>query len=335
MLSGSNKDKYSDVPQILRNYLNYMIVIKGKSPNTVREYYYDLRLFLRYIQSVVKNISLSEINSVILDDFDENLLKQISLNDLYEFMAYINNAHSDNDNYRARKVASLKSFFNYLHIKAGFIENNPAANLDSPKIKKRMPRYLSLEESVAFLANIDGKYQARDLAIFAIFLNCGLRLSELVGINLKNINFEKRSLRVIGKGNKERMVYLNDLCIDAIKNYLEVRPEVTVHSDMDALFISSQGRRISNRMVEILAKKYFEKAGLDYELYSPHKLRHTAATLMYRDGNVDIRTLQELLGHTSLATTQIYTHIKNDDLRDAADSNPLANIKINTDTDNQ
>ncbi len=328
MLLKNNNNRFSDIPQILKNYLNYMTVIKGKSPNTVREYYYDLRLFFRYIESITKNISLEQLNSIILDDFDENILKDITLNDLYEFMAYINNVHSDNDNYRARKVASLKSFFNYLHIKLGFIENNPAANLDSPKIKKRMPRYLTLEESVNFLNSINGKFQARDLAIFSILLSCGLRLSELVGINLKNINFEKRTLRVIGKGNKERLVYLNELCIEAIRNYLEVRPQVQNQADLDALFISSKGRRISNRMVEILAKKYFAEAGLDYELYSPHKLRHTAATLMYRDGNVDIRTLQELLGHTSLATTQIYTHIKNDDLRDAADSNPLAKLKI-------
>ncbi len=329
MLSSNSKDKYSDVPQILRNYLNFMTVIKGKSPNTVREYYYDLRLFFRYILCCINNLPLDSIQSVSLDGFNENLLKEITLNDLYEFMAYINNVHSSNDNYRARKVASLKSFFNYLHIKINFIETNPAANLDSPKIKKRMPRYLTLDESVNFLNCIDGRFKERDLAIFAIFLNCGLRLSELVGINLKNINFDKRTLRVVGKGNKERMVYLNDLCIAAINNYLSVRPEVIVHSDMDALFISSQGRRISNRMVELLAKKYFEKAGLDYDLYSPHKLRHTAATLMYREGNVDIRTLQELLGHTSLATTQIYTHIKNDDLRDAANSNPLASFKPN------
>ena len=164
--------------------------------------------------------------------------------------------------------------------------------------------------------------------MFAIFLSCGLRLSELVGINLKNINLEKRTLRVIGKGNKERIVYLNNLCVDAINSYLEVRPEVKVHEDMDALFISTKGRRISNRMVELLAKKYFSDAGIDPELYSPHKLRHTAATLMYKEGNVDIRTLQELLGHTNLSTTQIYTHINNDDLRAAADSNPLANINI-------
>lgn len=330
----SNTDRYTDVPQTLRNYLNFMIVIKGKSPNTVREYYYDLRMFYRYIHATVNDISLDDINSVKLDDFDERILTEINLNDLYEFMAYVNNRHSSNDNYRARKVASLKSFFNYLHTRANFIENNPAANLDSPKIKKRMPRYLSLDESINFLQNIDGKYRERDFAIFCLLLNCGLRLSELVGINLKNINFERRVLRVIGKGNKERMVYLNDLCVDAIYKYLEVRPEATVRADIDALFLSSQGRRISNRMVEILAKKYFQKAGLDYSLYSPHKLRHTAATLMYREGNVDIRTLQELLGHTSLSTTQIYTHIKNDDLKDAADSNPLANIKIEAKTDN-
>ena len=327
MLNSNSKDKYCDVPPILRNYLNFMIVIKGKSPNTVREYYYDLRLFFRYIISCVNNLPTDEIQAVNLDGFNEEILKKITINDLYEFMAYINNVHSSNDNYRARKVASLKSFFNYLHTKINFLEINPAANLDSPKIKKRMPRYLTFEESIGFLNSIDGKFKERDLAIFAIFLNCGLRLSELVGINLKNINFEKRTLRVIGKGNKERMVYLNDLCIAAINNYLPVRPEVLERADMDALFISSKGRRISNRMVEILAKKYFEKAGLDYDLYSPHKLRHTAATLMYREGNVDIRTLQELLGHTSLATTQIYTHIKNDDLRDAANSNPLASFK--------
>lgn len=335
MLNSNSKDKYCDAPPILRNYLNFMTVIKGKSPNTVREYYYDLRLFLRYVISCVNNLPSDEIQTVNLDEFNEEILKEITINDLYEFMAYINNVHSSNDNYRARKVASLKSFFNYLHNKINFLEINPAANLDSPKIKKRMPRYLTFEESIGFLNSIDGKFKERDLAIFAIFLNCGLRLSELVGINLKNINFEKRTLRVIGKGNKERMVYLNDLCIAAINNYLPVRPEVLERADMDALFISSKGRRISNRMVEILAKKYFEKAGLDYDLYSPHKLRHTAATLMYREGNVDIRTLQELLGHTSLATTQIYTHIKNDDLRDAANSNPLASFKPSPASENE
>ena len=213
-------------------------------------------------------------------------------------------------------------------MRINFIEKNPAQNLDSPKIKKRMPRYLTLEESISFLKSIDGKNKVRDIAMFSVFMSCGLRLSELVGINLRDINFEKRTLRVVGKGNKERIVYLNDLCTEAIKAYLEVRPEVKNHADMDALFLSSQGRRISNRMIELISKKYFEAAGVDSSLFSPHKLRHTAATLMYKDGGVDIRTLQELLGHTSLSTTQIYTHIQNDDLKNAADSNPLAGLKI-------
>ena len=224
----------------------------------------------------------------------------------------------------------MKSFFKYLHIKTGFLENNPAEYLDSPKIKKRMPRYLTLEQSIEFLRSIDGKSKERDLAMFVLFLNCGLRLSELVGINIRNIDFEKRTLRVIGKGNKERMVFLNDLCIDAINSYMAVRPNDIVKPDhRDALFISSRGTRISNRMVELLAKKYFQSAGIDYEMYSPHKLRHTAATLMYKDGNVDIRTLQELLGHASLSTTQIYTHIANDDLKAAAEKNPLSDLKLN------
>ncbi len=321
--------KYSDVPQLLRDYLNFMTVIKGKSENTVKEYYYDLRMFLKFIQASFKNLPLDSLDSISLDDFDVNMLKEISLSDLYEFMAYVNDEKSSNDNYRARKVASLRSFFKYLHVKVNFIETNPAEYLDSPKIKKRMPRYLTFDECVRFLNAIDGKYKQRDLAMFVIFLNCGLRLSELVGINIKNIDFDKRTLRVIGKGNKERMVFLNDLCMDAINAYMTVRPNDIVKPDSrDALFLSSRGSRISNRMVELLAKKYFEQAGIDSELYSPHKLRHTAATLMYRDGNVDIRTLQELLGHVSLSTTQIYTHIRNDDLKEAADKNPLSNPNI-------
>ena len=321
--------KYSDVPQLLRDYLNFMTVIKGKSENTVKEYYYDLRMFLKFLRASSDGLPLISLDDISLEDFDMNLLKEISLSDLYEFMAYVNDEKSSNDNYRARKVASLRSFFKYLHVKVNFIETNPAEYLDSPKIKKRMPRYLSFDECVRFLNAIDGKHRQRDLAMFVIFLNCGLRLSELVGINIKNIDFDKRTLRVIGKGNKERMVFLNDLCMDAINSYMAVRPnDIVKPQSRDALFLSAQGNRISNRMVELLAKKYFDKAGIDSELYSPHKLRHTAATLMYRDGNVDIRTLQELLGHASLSTTQIYTHIRNDDLKDAADKNPLSDPNI-------
>ena len=312
-----------------------MSVIKGKSENTIREYFYDLRMFLRYI--LVNNTNLNkDFAEIPINDFDFELIKKISLSDLYAFIAFINNEHSSNDCYRARKVASLKSFFKYLYIKDKSISEDPAANLESPKIKKRLPKYLSVEQSVDLLKAIDGEYQKRDLCIFLLFLTCGLRLSELVNINISDINFAKRSLRVVGKGNKERIVYLNDLCINTIKDYIEIRPmDGVLQKDKDALFLSRKLRRISNRMVEILAKKYFIKADIDPEKYTPHKLRHTAATIMYREGNVDIRTLQELLGHASLSTTQLYTHVKNEGLISAADNNPLANIDLSSENDNK
>jgi len=324
----SPKTKYDDVPDILRNYLNYMLVIKGRSENTVKEYYYDLRTFFKYIHAISNDLDIINLDKIDLDDFDDNLLKKVELSDLYEFMTYINNFKSSNDSYKARKVASLRSFYNYLSTKIGFMENNPALNLDTPKLKKRVPKFLTLEESIRLLKSIDGKFRERDIAIFVLFLNCGLRLSELVGINISNINFEKRTLRIIGKGNKERIVFLNNICIEAINSYLVVRPTDVEYSDKDALFISSKNRRISNRMVEILAKKYFKAADIDATRYSPHKLRHTAATIMYKEGNVDIKTLQEILGHVSISTTQIYTHINSQDMKDAADNNPFNSVNL-------
>jgi len=329
-----NKERFPDVPDILRNYLNYMLIIKGRSENTVKEYYYDLRMFFRYVHAVVNDLDIIELEKISLDDFDEQILKDVTLNDLFEFMTYINNFKSSNDNYKARKVSSLRSFYNYLNTRLGFMETNPAINLDTPKLKKRVPRFLSLDESINLLKSIDGPFKERDIAIFVLFLNCGLRLSELVGINLNDINFAKRTLRVIGKGNKERMVYLNDICIDSISAYLHVRPTDVEYADKNALFISKKMRRISNRMVELLAKKYFKIAGIDETRFSPHKLRHTAATIMYKEGNVDIRTLQDILGHVSISTTQIYTHIGNQDLKKAADNNPFNKIQINTNDDN-
>ena len=321
--------KFSDVPDILRNYLNYMLVIKGRSENTVKEYYYDLKTFFKYIHAIVNNLDILNLDKISLDDFNEQILKDVSLADLYEFMTYINDFRSSNDSYKARKVASLRSFYNYLNVKIGFMETNPAINLDTPKLKKRLPRFLTLEESISLLKSIDGKYKERDVAIFALFLNCGLRLSELVGINISNINFDKKTLRVIGKGNKERLVYLNDLCVKAIESYMIVRPSKDIlYDDRDALFISSKNRRISNRMVELLAKKYFKAAGIDETRYSPHKLRHTAATVMYKEGNVDIKTLQEILGHVSISTTQIYTHINDSDMKKAADNNPFNSVNL-------
>jgi len=332
MLKKSN-NKYNDVPDILKNYLNYMSVIKGRSENTVKEYYYDLRMFFKYIHAVSNDLDIFNLDEISLENFDNELLKSVTLNDLYEFMTYINNFKSSNDSYKARKVASLRSFYNYLSTRLGFMDTNPAINLDTPKLKKRLPKFLTFEESINLLKVIDGSFRERDIAIFVLFLNCGLRLSELVGINLNDINFAKRTLRIIGKGNKERIVYLNDLCIESINSYLQVRPNEIEYNDRNALFISNKNRRISNRMVELLAKKYFKLAGIDETRYSPHKLRHTAATIMYKEGKVDIKTLQEILGHVSISTTQIYTHINNNDLKEAADKNPFNNLNLSVQND--
>lgn len=322
--------KNQDIPRVLADYLSYMTVIKGKSVNTVNQYCYDLKNFLNYFNCKFNNLDFS--TTKLTENFDVALLKRITLSDLYDYTAYLYNHHSNNDNYIARKVSCLKSFFSYLTVKAGVLEQNPAENLERPKIKQRLPKYLSLEESFSFLNAIDGPNKKRDFAMFVIFLTCGLRVSELTGINLNDINYTQKSLRVVGKGNKERHVFLNEMCIDAIKQYMEVRPNDKLLGDArNALFISNKMMRITPRSVERICKKYFEAAGVDANLYTPHKLRHTAATIMYRDGNVDIRTLQEILGHSNLSTTQLYTHIKNEDMKNAAENNPLTQLKTNVD----
>jgi len=324
--------KNQGIPQVLADYLSYMTVVKGKSINTVNQYCYDLKNFFKYIHCRFNSIDLSDY--VLNENFDVNLLKKISLSDLYDYTAYLYNNHSNNDNYIARKVSCIKSFFTYLTIKTDILDTNPAEHLERPKIKQRLPKYLSLDESIAFLKSIDGPYKERDFAMFVIFLTCGLRVSELTGINIKDINYSQNSLRVIGKGNKERHVFLNEMCMDAIKSYLETRPNDKLMGDArNALFISSKMTRITPRSVERICKKYFEAAGVDSSVYTPHKLRHTAATIMYRDGDVDIRTLQEILGHSNLSTTQLYTHIKNEDMKNAANNNPLTKVVIDEPVD--
>jgi site-specific recombinase XerD len=230
----------------------------------------------------------------------------------------------------ARKTASLRTFFGYLCNKTKQIPFNPTQDLESPKIEKRLPKYLTLEDSKKLLeisADDESRNTERNFAIITLFLNCGMRLSELININIKDIDFDNNKLNVIGKGNKERTIYLNNACITAIKKYLMERPNEGIkYMAKDALFLSEQKRRISNRTVQYIVKSELKKAGLDINKYSVHKLRHTAATLMYKYGNVDIRALQELLGHESIATTQIYTHVDNDQIRSAVENNPLANF---------
>jgi len=315
---------FDDAPVLVKDFLSYMQTIKGKSLNTVQVYLYDLRVFLRFLKLHKKLVPAdTDFDSIDISDVDENLLKSVTLSDLYSYMSFVSNSRSNSVYARARKVASLKSFFKYLTNKAKVLETNPAQELESPKIIKRLPRYLNIEESKKLLSSVDGKYSARDYAILTLFLNCGLRLSELVGINLNSI--KNNTLRVIGKGNKERIIPLNSACIEAIMEYMKERPVEGV-IDKEALFLSERKQRISKATVQHIVKKYIISAGLDPRRYSTHKLRHTAATLMYKYGHVDIRTLQKLLGHESIATTEIYTHLDDQQLQNAVESNPLADF---------
>lgn len=310
-------------PAIVKDFLNYMETIKGKSKNTTKEYYYDLRLFLRFMKSYKSLTNENDMDKIDISDISIDIIKTITLSDLYTYMSYLSRERDNNPSSRARKVASIKSFFNYLASKAKQLDYNPASELESPKILKRLPKYLNIEESKKLLSSIDGEHRERDYAIITLFLNCGLRLSELVNININKIKND--TLTVIGKGGKERTIYLNNACKRAVEAYLRVRPVEGV-KDRNALFLSGRKQRISHKTVQYIVKKYIRNSGLDPERYSTHKLRHTAATLMYKHGKVDIRALQEILGHESISTTEIYTHVDSQQLRNAIDSNPLSNI---------
>jgi site-specific recombinase XerD len=318
----------SNAPQIIKDFLVYMEIIKGKSPKTVDEYYIDLRTFFRFMKKVKGLVSPSiEFINISIEDLDIKLIKSVTLSDIYEYMNYISSERGNNANTRCRKVSSLRSYYNYLTNKAGVIKDNPAKELDSPKKKVTLPKHLTLEESIDLLNAIDGKNKERDYCIITLFLNCGMRLSELVGLNIKDVNFVAKTLKVIGKGNKERIIYLNDACCEALKDYYEKRPEVGL-KDKNAIFISRLMKRISPKTVQFIIYKYIDQAGLDGKGLSTHKLRHTAATLMFQHGKTDIRVLQKLLGHENLGTTQIYTHVSDTQLQDAANSSPLAKVKM-------
>lgn len=315
-----------EAPEVIKDFLGYMQNIKGKSQKTVDEYYLDLRTFFRYIK-ILKGLEKTdaEFENINISDIDISLIKTITLTDIYSFMDYAIRDRHNGTKTRSRKTSSIKSFFSYLANKRCLIATNPAEELEVPKTKKSLPKFLTLEQSIELLNSVDGKFKERDYCILTIFLNCGLRLSELVGLNCNDINFNDNVLTVTGKGNKQRIVYLNDACVDAIKNYLKVRPNDT--KEKNALFISHLNKRMGNQAVQNVVYKYLKKIGLDGNGYSVHKLRHTAATLMYRHGDVDIRVLQEMLGHENLGTTEIYTHLSNEQLEKAAQSNPLSKVK--------
>lgn len=318
-------DYRSQAPGVLRDFLTYHETIQGHSKKTVDEYFLDLRTFFRFLK-LEKNIvpRSTEFDQIPIDDITIDFVAAVSLTDVYSFMNFLSRDRNLGAPARARKISAIRSFYKYLTVKAKLIPENPMQDLDSPRLKKSLPRYLDLDQSIQLLESVQGVNQERDYCILTLFLNCGLRISELIGLNIKDIQGDQ--LRVLGKGNKERIVFLNDACQQAISDWLNIR-STRGSADPNALFISSQSRkRISKSAVEKLVKKHLTVAGLDSSQYSPHKLRHTAATLMLQNG-VDVRTLQEVLGHDNLNTTQIYTHVDNDNLRTAAKANPLAKVK--------
>lgn len=318
---------FRDSPPLIKDYINYIRTVKGKTDKTADNYFRDLHLFFRFIKFHKGLVSKKEIiEEINIDDINYDLLKSITFDDVNEFIYYLHAERNNNEKSRARRISTLKSFFKFYTNNKAIISINPVEELESPKIRKILPKYLSLEESLKLLNSVDGQYKERNYCIITLFLNCGLRLSELCAININDLNFEQRLFKVRGKGNKERIVYLNDACINALNDYLRLRL-ASSSTEKQALFISRNDKRISPRSVELMVENTLKKAGLYGQGYTVHKLRHTAATLMYQHGNVDIRVLQQVLGHENLGTTEIYTHLSSAQIKKASESNPLANLK--------
>ena len=323
----------TEASDVMKDFLYYLQTVKGRSPSTVDEYFNDLKTFFRFIK-IHKGLVPADIEfgDIPVDDIDLSLIESVTLTDGYEFMNYLLRVRKNDKAARARKTTSIKSFYTYLHKKKQLIKDNPLEQLERPNAREKnpLPKYLTLEQSIELLNAVDGKFKERDYCILTFFLNCGMRLAELVGMDYTDIRSD-RTAQIIGKGNKKRIIYLNDACMSAYEAYMKVRPVDGVRAqDKYALFLSSRKQRISREMVQKLVYHYLEKIGLDSQGYSVHKLRHTAATLMYQHGNVDIRVLKDVLGHENLGTTEIYTHLDSSHIEAAAKSNPLSKVKQKT-----
>ncbi len=331
-------DHLKESPPVIRDYLIYMETIMGRSPRTVSEYYLDLRTFFRYLLQKRGLVSGTlEFDQIPLDRVDLALVKSVTRSEILDFLVFAarqrpkyhkspETTYGNDVRTRARKISALRGFYKYYCDKLQIISENPTKSLDIPKARKELPKYLTLQECLDLLESIDGPNQERDYCIITLFLNCGMRVSELAGINLQDLSDDR--LRLLGKGNKERVVYLNQACLNAIEAYLPHRI-IPKAGHKNALFISRLGQRIDVQTVKALVNKYLKKAGLGQKHCSVHKLRHTAATLMYQNG-VDVRTLKDVLGHENLDTTMIYTHVVDQNLKDAAEANPLANLSGGT-----
>lgn len=319
------------LPERVNEFVSYMLAVKGCSKLTADGYVRDLRLLFEYLAATKKeHFSPSDIkNDYDLSFIDDNFLSKISIADIYAFLAYCTSERTNNLSTRNRKASSIRGFFKYIADNMKYIPSNPVSHLQLPSDKKKLPRYLTLEQSVALLNAVEGENAARDYCILTIFLNCGLRLAELVGLNLSDINLEECTMKVTGKGNKQRMLYLNGACVSAIRSYMAVRPADGLKGEdaRSALFVSRLGKRIGRQAVQLMVYNYLKKIGLDGQHYSVHKLRHTAATLLYQYNDTDILVLKEMLGHENLSTTEIYTHVENKQVRAAIENSPLNKVR--------
>ncbi|MBQ8514346.1 MAG: tyrosine-type recombinase/integrase [Ruminococcus sp.] len=319
----------TECPDFLLDYILHITVTKNLSRRTVEEYYLDVRMFLKYLCMMrdERYEDTTDLQSIPIQDMPVSMLNQVQLQTIYEFLYYLKDERENHDRARGRKASALKSFFGFLYYNQNLINHDPTERLELPTPKKSLPRFLTLDQSRKLLESIDTAYFERDYCMITILLNCGVRLSELVGLNTTDLILDECKMRVLGKGRKERMVYLNSACMAALRAYLAVRTHMASEITDRALFLSKRHTRISKRRVQQIVENALSAAGLGGQGYSAHKLRHTAATLMYQYGKVDALTLKELLGHASTSTTEIYTHLSDDTVRSATESSPLADIK--------
>ncbi len=324
----SQKINPKECPYYLNDFFTYQRVVKLKAERTLESYYIDLRLFLRYLKLTKTDIPPeTPFENIIISDVPLELVKNFTKLDVLNYLSYVATDRKNSAKTRHRKLASLKVFYKCLYRDLDLIPENPTKDVDYPKMHEHLPKFLTLDDSIKLLENMNNEdpFYYRDYCIITLFINCGMRLSELVGLNLQDVNLDERSMRLLGKGNKERIIHINDSCADAIIRYLNDRKPS--EAEPNALFLSKRGTRITNRRVQQIVDNALKDSNLDNQGYSTHKLRHTAATLMYQHGNVDTLILKEILGHKSISTTEIYTHISNESLKEAMDASPLANIK--------
>lgn len=321
------KEYINDCPGFLKDFLTHLKVIRGRADRTEEAYYIDLRTFLRYIKLTNGLVSPEcEFEQISIADVDFEYIKDFKIYDAYNYLRFLKDERGNSKKTRARKCSALKQFYFYLSKKAMMIKEDPLTDLELPKIDKQLPRYLSLEQSQDLLSTVSSDGSVRDFCILVLFLNCGMRLSELVGLDINDYSKDNRTLRIFGKGGKERLVFLNNACVQALEQYLAERNADPKNADLKAIFISRNHRRITTRRVQMIVEESLKKAGLNNLGISTHKLRHTAATLMYQYGHVDMLVLKEILGHESTSTTEIYTHLASENLKNAAEASPLANV---------